>query len=177
VGARAVPFPEVTTPVETCDECGFDGREWTDADAVRAISELPSRYSGALVGLSGADRQRRPIPTMWSIAEYVDHVREVLYAMRFLLDLALDDPGADLGEAATAPFEPEPRRIDVDAALAGLVAEAEQLSGALAAAPSGVWTSQVVMNGDELDVHWIARHAVHDSTHHLGDLARLRAAL
>jgi hypothetical protein len=33
------------------------------------------------------------------------------------------------------------------------------------------------VDGDELDVHWIARHAVHDSTHHLDDIARLRAAL
>lgn len=29
--------------------------------------------------------QRRPIPEMWSIAEYTDHVREVLFAMRFVL--------------------------------------------------------------------------------------------
>jgi hypothetical protein len=167
----------VTTLVETCDECGFDARDWTDADAVHAISELPRQYSDAVAGLPDADRQRRPIPTMWYITEYVDHVREVLFGMRFLLDSALDTSGADMGDAPTPTFEPEPRAIDVDAALAGLAAEAEQLTGALEAAPSGLWTSHVIVDGDELDVHWIARHAVHDSTHHLGDLARLRAAL
>jgi len=26
-------------------------------------------------------------------------------------------------------------------------------------------------------VHWIARHAVHDATHHLMDIARLRGLL
>jgi len=167
----------VTTATETCDECGFDSRAWTDAGATSAISALPRRYSDAVAGLQAADLQRRPIPTMWSIAEYVDHVREVLFGMRFLLDSALADPGTDLGHGPAPIFEPEPRPIDVDTALAGLAAEAEQLAGALAAADTAMWTSHVIVDGDELDVHWIARHAVHDSTHHLDDIARLRAAL
>jgi hypothetical protein len=167
----------VTSPVETCDECGFDGRAWSDADAVSTISDLPRRFSDAVAGLADADLERRPIPTMWSIAEYVDHVREVLFGMRFLLDSALDDPGGDLGDAPAPSFEPEPRAIDVDAALAGLAAEAQELGDALAAAPSDMWNSHVIVDGDELDLHWIARHAVHDPTHHLGDIARLRASL
>lgn len=165
------------TLVETCDECGFDGRAWTDAAAVHAIAHLSRRYSDAVADLPDADLQRRPIPTMWSIAEYVDHVREVFFGMRFLLDSALDEPGADLGAAPTPAFEPQPRAIDVDAALAGLAAEADRLNDALAAVPSKVWTSNVIVDGEELDVHWIARHAVHDATHHLDDIARLRAAL
>jgi hypothetical protein len=114
---------------------------------------------------------------MWSIAEYVDHVREVLFGMRFLLDVALADPGTDLGDAPVPTLEPEPRVVDVDAALAGLAAEAEQLGDTLAATTPKAWTSQVIVDGDELDVHWIARHAVHDPTHHLDDVARLRATL
>jgi hypothetical protein len=167
----------VTHLVETCDECGFDGWGWTDADAVSTIAGLPRLYSDAVAGLPDGDLQRRPIPTMWSIAEYVDHVREVLFGMRFLLDSALAAPGTDLGGAPASSFEAEARAIDVDAALAGLTAEAERLSDALAALPSDAWTSTVILDGDELDVHWIARHAVHDPTHHLDDVAGLRAAL
>ena len=167
----------MTSVVETCEECGFDGREWTDADAVAIISDLPRRYSDAVAGLREADLQRRPIPTMWSIGEYVDHVREVLFGMRFLLDSALANSGADLGEGPAPSFEPEPRAVDVAAALAGLAGEVGQLRAALAAAPPGAWESHVIVDGDELDVHWIARHAVHDPTHHLGDIARLRASL
>jgi DinB superfamily len=167
----------MTSPVEICDECGFDGRAWTDADAVSAIAGLPRRYASAVAGLADLDRQRRPIPTMWSIAEYVDHVREVLFGMRFLVDVALADPGTDLGDAPVPVFEPAPRALDVDTALAGLATEAKQLSDALGAAPSDRWTSHVIVDGGELDVHWIARHAVHDPTHHLGDVARLRVSL
>jgi hypothetical protein len=46
---------------------------------------------------------------MWSIAEYVDHVREVLFGMRFLLDTAVHDPGTDLAEPPEPSFEPEQR--------------------------------------------------------------------
>jgi hypothetical protein len=167
----------VTSPVEVCTECGFEGRAWTDADAVSAIADLPGRWSNAVAGLTDADLRRRPIPSMWSIAEYVDHVREVLFGMRFLLDTAVHDPGTDLAEPPAPSFEPEPRGIDVDVALAGLSHEAEQLAGALAGTPPPTWTSTVIVGGDVLDLHWIARHAVHDPTHHLRDVARLRAAL
>jgi hypothetical protein len=167
----------VTSPVETCAECGFDGSAWTDAEAADAISGLPARWSDAISGVADADLQRRPIPTMWSIAEYVDHVREVLFGMRFLLDTAINDPRTDLGEPPDPAFEPEPRAIDVDVALAGLSREAEQLSDVLAVAPPSAWTATVIVSGDVLDLHWIARHAVHDPTHHLRDVTRLRGAL
>jgi DinB family protein len=114
---------------------------------------------------------------MWSIAEYVDHVREVFFGMRFLLDTAMNNPGTDLGEPPDPAFEPEPRVIDVDLALAGLSREAEQLGDTLVATPQHAWTATVIVSGDELDPHWIARHAVHDPTHHLRDVARLRASL
>jgi DinB superfamily len=167
----------LTSPIEVCAECGFDGSAWTDAEAIDAISGLPGRWSDAIAGLSDTDLQRRPMPTMWSIAEYIDHVREVLFGMRFLSDTAINDPGTDLGEPPDPIFEPEPRVIDIDAALAGLSDEAERLSQALAAAPPDLWTSRVIVSGDELDLHWIARHGVHDPTHHLRDVARLRASL
>jgi hypothetical protein len=93
------------------------------------------------------------------------------------LDTAVNDPGTDLGEPPEPTFEPEPRAIGIDVALAGLSDEAEQLAGALADTPPPGWASTVIVSGDELDLHWIARHGVHDPTHHLRDVSRLRAAL
>jgi hypothetical protein len=165
------------SPVEVCVECGFDGGTWTDADAVTAITKLPERWSDAVDGVAQADLERRPIPAMWSIAEYVDHVREVLFGMRFLVDTALSDPGTDLGESPEPRFDPEPRAIEMDGALARLTDDANQLSDALAAAPPDVWASSVIVGGETVDLHRVARHAVHDATHHLRDVERLRAAL
>lgn len=163
--------------VERCDECGFDGAAWSDADALDAIEELPNRWRGATAGIDAADLQRRPIPTMWSIAEYVDHVREVLFGMRFVLDSAVAQPGIDLDGGPEPVFEPSPRTIDFASALAGIAREAESLARRLREIDASDWESTAFVGDGAVDGHWICRHAVHDATHHLLDVERLRAAL
>ena len=39
------------------------------------------------------------------------------------------------------------------------------------------WAAAVIIGADEVDVHWMVRHALHDIIHHLGDVERLRNAL
>jgi hypothetical protein len=164
-------------PVERCSECGFDGDDWTDAAALDAISDLPGRYRTATAGLDQHDAVRRPLPATWSIVEYVDHVREVLFGMRFVLDSAVAQPGVDLGDAPEPRFDPEPRVIDLDAVLDGLELEAMSLGSRLREAREDGWHHKARVGEDELDAHWICRHAVHDATHHLMDIERLRAAV
>lgn len=163
--------------VELCEECGFDGSLWSDSEAVAAIGALAERWARAIEGLHDATATRRPITGMWSVAEYTDHVREVMFGMRFVLDAAIDTPGANLGPPPASRFDPEPRDLDLWRAHAGFARETGQLHDQLTRIPAAGWESSVVLNGEEVDVHWIARHAVHDVTHHLGDVARLRAAL
>jgi DinB superfamily len=162
---------------DRCDECGFDGERWTDEGAVDAIGRLPARWEAAVAGLDDAGVLRRPIPGMWSIGEYVDHVREVLFAMRFVLDSAVAEPGVDLGEAPEPEFAPAPRAIDVRRALAGIDREATELSRRFEELPVTSWTATATIGGDAVDARWICRHAVHDATHHLQDVERLRRAL
>ena len=163
--------------VERCAECGFDGAEWTDQTAMDAIARLPAQWSDALAGLGSDALGRRPFPEMWSIAEYADHVREVLFGMRFLLDSAVSQPGVDLGDPPEPEFAVTPRAIDARVALAGIDGEAKALRDRLAELPAPSWAAAARVGGDWLDAHWIARHAVHDATHHLGDVRRLRDAL
>jgi hypothetical protein len=163
--------------VERCDECGYDANDWSDSSAVTAIEGLPTRWRQALAGLTSGELHRRPIPAMWSIAEYADHVREVLFGMRFLLDTAVTTPGVDLGESPSSPFDPEPRRIEVKMALAGIDREATALRERLTRLSPDQWNLAVKLDGHDVNPHWIARHLVHDATHHLGDVANLRAAL
>ncbi len=163
--------------VERCDQCRFDGGEWTDTGAIEAVAARPSRWRDSVSGLSSDELHRRPVAQMWSIAEYVDHVREVLFGMRFVLDTVLAEPGTDLGEPPEPRFDPEPRIIDVEDALSGIEREANALRTRLGDLPDSSWDSTAIVGSDEIDVHWIARHAVHDATHHLLDVDRLRAAL
>jgi hypothetical protein len=163
--------------VERCEQCRFDGEEWTDIGAVGTIASLPARWRNAVLGLSSDQVRRRPIPEMWSIAEYVDHVCEVLFGMRFVLDTAVAQPGTDLGEPPEPRFDPEPRTIDIEVALSGIDREANALRDRFAELPDSAWSSRAIVGGDEIDARWIARHAVHDATHHLLDVDRLREAL
>ena len=162
---------------ERCEQCGFNGDDWTDSGALEAVAELPAHWVSALSGLTTPDVLRRPVPEMWSIAEYTDHVREVLFGMRFLLDTAVRQPGADLGASPESRFDAEPRPIEIESALAGIGREAIALRQSLSKLPpdDSAWT--VILDGTEVDPHWIVRHAVHDATHHLLDIKRLRNAL
>ena len=138
---------------EWCDECGFKSEEWSDADAaaISAIEVLPARFANAVAGLSADDLLRRPADGQWSTAEYADHVREVLFRMRFLLG--------------------------IDAALVGIEREVTTLLTTFSEFSPNEWRSMVTFDGANVDTHWIVRHAVHDSTHHLLDMERLRLAL
>jgi hypothetical protein len=120
---------------------------------------------------------RRPVAHRWSIAEYTDHVRKTVFGMRFILDIALADPGLDLGEPPEPAFEPEAREIDIEASLAGFDHEVFEFCNALAGLPAERWRLSVVVGGDEVDAHWMVRHALHDVTHHLGDIRRIHVAL
>lgn len=162
---------------ERCDECGFDSEQWSDDEALVAVAALPDRWREAVRGLDATHINERPIPTMWSIGEYSDHVRETIFGMRFILDIATTTPGTVLGPPPQPTFEPEPRPFDVDVASSAFAAEIAHLCDRLEQLSPDEWTMTVVIGDDTVDAHWIVRHAVHDVTHHLGDIARLRATI
>lgn len=162
---------------ELCHGCGFNGEEWSDAAAISAIAGLPIRFASAVGGLSSDDLLRRPVDGQWSIAEYADHVREVLFGMRFLLDVAVAQPGTDLGQPPPSSFEPQPRQIVIDAVLVGIERKVTSLLTSFSELSTNEWHSAVTLGGLDVDPHWIVRHTVHDSTHHLLDIERLRLAL
>jgi hypothetical protein len=165
----------VTT--EQCQRCGFNGDDWSDAEALEALGELPSRWATAVSGITSGDVLRRPIPEMWSIAEYTDHVREVLFGMRFLFETAVNQPDTNLGTSPESHFDAEPRPVEVESALAGIHRESTTLRLSISELPANAWESTVILDNSGVDAHWILRHAVHDATHYLLDVERLRDAL
>ena len=143
----------------------------------------PSASSRVLWDLSieGVDErvlQTRPSPEQWSIAEYADHVRETLFGARFLVDSAVSSPGVDLGSAPPSRFETTARRVDLPAVLDRMGDEAEQLRDRLRATPVDEWPlATVTFDGRTVDLGWIGRHAIHDASHHLHDVGRIRVGL
>ncbi len=163
---------------ERCDECRFDGSRWTDQDVLTTLGVLGPLWDGYLEGADDRTLHTRPNPEQWSIAEYTDHLAETLWAMRFLVAVAGETPGHDLGEVHGRPFDPTPVAIDLAAARARLADQARQLVEALAEVPAQDWPAATVGFSDQVvDLGWIGRHALHDATHHLHDVGRIRVAL
>jgi hypothetical protein len=62
-------------------------------------------------------------------------------------------------------------------ALSGIGTEARALRDRLGEMAEAPWRWTAIIGADEVDAHWVCRHAVHDASHHLGDVRRLREAL
>ncbi len=165
-------------PAERCDECRFDGGRWTDQDVLTTLRAMGGLWNGYLEGADDRVLHTRPDLEQWSIAEYTDHLADVLWAMRFLAGVARETPGHDLGHVSRPPFDPHPAIVELDAARTRLADQATQLARDLAEVPVEDWPSATVAVDDQLvDLAWVGRHAVHDATHHLHDVGRIRVAL
>jgi MOSC domain-containing protein YiiM len=165
-------------PVDRCDECHFDGSRWTDQDVLTTLRVARELWAGHLEGADDRVLRTRPDASTWSIAEYTHHLPDTLWAMRFLTEVTRESPGRDLGQVEAPAFDGEAAEVDVDAELQRMADEAFALGDALSAVPTEEWSrSTVVLSGDEVDLGWIGRHALHDLTHHLHDISRIRVAL
>jgi hypothetical protein len=80
----------------------------------------------------------------------------------------------------TRPLHHSNRRLaksTFDVALLGIEREATSFLGSLTELTPNQWDAIVTLDRTNVDPHWIVRHAVHDSNHHLLDIERLRLAL
>ena len=73
---------------EQCDQCGFDSDRWTRRDLTHAFSYIAARAVYTLEDLPPEVPNQRPDTDTWSMLEYLEHVREVTWGHRFLVDMA-----------------------------------------------------------------------------------------
>ena len=149
----------MTSPIERCDACGFDATEWDVRDTRNTLKNLATLPQIWIGHLDDEVANTRTAPDRWSIAEYVDHLREVAFGMRMVVEVALDEPGKDLGPQLEPPDPGEPRDLDLDAALRGLAAEASALHGVLLAAGDDAWEQAVTIGERPHSIGWADRQA------------------
>ncbi|HZU73100.1 MAG TPA: DinB family protein [Acidimicrobiales bacterium] len=161
-------------PAQTgCRECGFD---W-DAppaeltDILRQIARaLPSRLG---IAQQADTTAARPAPGVWSRQEYLGHIGDVLVWYRGRIEgvLAEDRPvmvGLDWAlETDRRRYDRQPPERLMSVAVASLRGLAEMLDGL----NEGQWARRGIgSEGQERTVLMLARRAVHEAHHHLGDL-------
>lgn len=162
---------------ETCDECVFDGSRWTNQDATRTLAHAGDLVGGAVARLPPGHDRQRPDPGTWSIVEYVDHLREVIFANHFLCASAQDQPGIELGGPPPAPMAADVPDIDLGEAIERLDAEGASFASFLTGLDKENWHKAATVGGENWDSEWCARHACHDLFHHLTDIARIRTRI
>ncbi len=160
--------------VERCEECAFVYGDLPTGDVPRALRALGAEYVDVLSrsevrGLV----DRRPEPEVRSALEYACHVRDVLLIQRdrVLLALVEDTPGYSRmyrDERVTLAGY----RVETVEEVANEVAMAANLMAKVLEGLSPVQLQRrCIYNFPEptrRDVAWLARHTVHEVSHHLG---------
>ncbi|MGI9601264.1 MAG: MOSC domain-containing protein [Acidimicrobiales bacterium] len=162
---------------EQCDQCGFDSTGWTRQDLTHAFSYIAARAVYTMEDLDSAAVATRPDPETWSMLEYLDHVRDVVWGHRFIVDIARQQPDIDLGTPDSPEFAPEPADLDRRAVVDALVTECLAFEAQLEGLVDDDWDRTVTIGGGPVSVNGAVAHAMHDATHHMHDLGRIRVAL
>lgn len=170
-----------------CEECGFDYDGLDDAEVLDALRGFGRRYRAPLSrGLPGESLDEllrsHPLTGVWSALEYACHVRDVLTVQRERVSLALAEDLPTFTPMGREERVERDRYNDQDPADVAdkIAANAEAFAAALEALTPEQWSRRGIYSYPEpieRDLHWIARHTVHEGRHHLLDVGRvLRAA-
>jgi hypothetical protein len=160
---------------ETCAACGFDGGAFDGAELLGALCELGPSWTTLLNG-AGEFLRVRPGPGTWSAIEYAAHSRDITELHRWAVVEALTGtepvlPGVEadaLIESAASDYgtaDPETVVTELGAAATGM-AEAARTAG------EADWRYGFTIGTSRSSVRRMLEHALHDSTHHLDDVAR-----
>jgi hypothetical protein len=159
---------------ETCDACGFDGAMYTDVALVDALAALGPQWR-ALLDEAGDHLRTRPAPMVWSALEYAAHSRDITALHAFGVDFALTHENATVpaidGDAMIAEAAANYDAEDVADVLIALGRETAKLA-ALAADNIDSWHRTLTVGDNTNSVRRMLEHTLHDSTHHLDDVAR-----
>jgi len=164
---------------ETCDECGFDSRDWRVRDAETLFGSLGTWWRLATAGLSAGDLNRRPSPGVWSTLEYGFHTSMVTAIIRVGVKLLLDRDGCALPappQSGPAEFG-EGLELDVDEVLSALVREGDAMA-VLAGRQGAPWNNAGRLpDSSVIQAEAVLFHAAHDASHHFMDVGRGLAAI
>ncbi len=159
---------------ESCQQCGFDSDLYDRADTISSQMVIPALLEAAAEGLGAADLGARPNKTTWSIVEYIDHLREVVFGNRFAIEMALSSPGVDLGDPPETALSGGAKQLDLATVLDGVRTEYQLMRELLLGLDELQWQVAATLEGEPRTVGWFARHVLHDGLHHLGDIGRIR---
>lgn len=158
--------------VELCSQCGFDGRRYPPATVVEALKALRWQWHEILGGDEAIVRAR-PSDDTWCAVEYAAHTRDIIAGLTFVARLFLDEDNPQLPARPAAPLEEvgtdECTQFDREVLAHELGANADELAKLIAGLTPDELRRPGSVGEIDGDLLGIARHAVHDATHHVLD--------
>lgn len=171
--------PAAARTHERCGQCGFDGRRYGDRALLDAIRLLVPEWQ-ELLASTGQNLRTRPDAGVWSALEYAAHSRDItaLHVLGVMAALDEDEPKIDDLDANllddTAAGTNDADLLQVFLSLADQVTD---LADRADAVHPSLWTRGLTIGQSRMDVRDLLEHGLHDSTHHLSDVARGLATL
>jgi uncharacterized damage-inducible protein DinB len=170
------PLPPLAAEDHACDVCAFVYPEIRIDDAVSVIAGLPSAVRETVGAIPPGARRVRPSPGVWSVAEYVCHLRDVYVSFTIRLHRVRTEH-----QPAWEPMfnDLRARRFryndcDIDATLDELAAAAAGFRDEVARTGERDWDRVATrLPGEQRTARWLVRQAMHEGVHHLGDIHRI----
>ncbi|HEY2085354.1 MAG TPA: DinB family protein [Mycobacterium sp.] len=168
-------LPPLAAEDYTCDVCALVYPEITVDDAVGVIIGLPGVVR-AVVSAISPEACRRQGRQVWSVAEYLCHLRDVYvsYTIRLHRIRAEDRPALEpmFNDLRARRFRYND--CDINATLDELSAAAEGFCEQIARMEEGNWDRIATrLPGEDRTARWLVRQAMHEGIHHLGDIRRV----
>jgi uncharacterized damage-inducible protein DinB len=170
------PLPPLAAEDHTCDVCPLVYSEISIDDGVRVIAGLPGAVGEAVGAIPPGACRVRPSPGLWSVAEYVCHLRDVYVSFTIRLHRVRTEH-----QPAWEPMfnDLRARRFryndcDLEATLDELAAAAAGFRDEVARTGERDWDRVATrLPGELRTARWLVRQAMHEGVHHLGDIHRI----
>jgi uncharacterized damage-inducible protein DinB len=168
-------LPPLAAEDYTCDVCALVYPEITIDDAVGVIIGLPGAVR-AVVSAIAPEACRTQGRQVWSVAEYLCHLRDVYisYTIRLHRIRAEDRPALEpmFNDLRARRFRYN--HCDINATLDELSAAVAGFCEQIAGTEERVWDRIATrLPGEDRTARWLVRQAMHEGVHHLGDIRRI----
>jgi uncharacterized damage-inducible protein DinB len=178
-GRTTDPLPQLAAEDHTCSACTLAYSEIPIEHAAEVIQAIPAAVRDAVFAVPEHARRRRPAPRMWSVTEYVCHMRDVYatYTIRLHRTRTEARPALEpmLNDLRARRFRYNER--DIVPILDELAANAAGFCEEIASAGPQDWDRVATRRpGEQRSARWLVRQAMHEGVHHLADIRTVGTA-
>ncbi|BBU24179.1 DinB family protein [Mycobacterium xenopi] len=173
-------LPPLAAEDHVCDVCALAYPEISIDDAVAVVIPLPIAVRDAVEAIPQHARRRRPSPQVWSVTEYVCHLRDVYVAFTIRLhrirteDVPALEPMYNDLRARRFRYNDRDLTATLDELAAAVTGFCEQIDRTGTQDWDRVATR---LPGEQRSARWLVRQAMHEGVHHLADIRRIGNAI